>query len=66
MFSSGEKLDVLYNNRDIFISAINNGQIVCMEDYLEEYGPDLLEQIPESRWAATASATPYPPIRRSP
>ena len=25
MFSSGEKLDVLYNNRDIFISAINNG-----------------------------------------
>ena len=53
MFSSGEKLDVLYNNRDIFISAINNGQIVCMEDYLEEYGPDLLEQIPESRWAAT-------------
>ena len=28
MLSSGEKLDVLYNNRDIFVSAVNNGQIV--------------------------------------
>ena len=47
MLSSGEKLDVLYNNRDIFVSAINNGQIISMEEYLPEYGPDLLEQIPE-------------------
>lgn len=51
MLSSGEKLDVLYNNRDIFVSAINNGQIISMEEYLPEYGPDLLEQIPEERWA---------------
>lgn len=49
MLSSGEKLDVLYNNRDIFVSAINNGQIISMEEYLPEYGPDLLEQIPEER-----------------
>lgn len=54
MLSSGEKLDVLYNNRDIFVSAINNGQIVSMEEYLPEYGPDLLEQIPEERWATTS------------
>ena len=39
MLSSGEKLDVLYNNRDIFVSAINNGQIISMEEYLPEYGP---------------------------
>ena len=32
MLSSGEKLDVLYNNRDIFVSAVNNGQIVPMEE----------------------------------
>ena len=54
MLSSGEKLDVLYNNRDIFVSAINNGQIISMEEYLPEYGPDLLEQIPEERWATTS------------
>ena len=34
MLSSGEKLDVLYNTRDIFVSAINNGQIISMEEYL--------------------------------
>lgn len=54
MLSSGEKLDVLYNNRDIFVSAINNGQIISMEEYLPKYGPDLLEQIPEERWATTS------------
>ena len=54
MLSSGEKLDVLYNNRDIFVSAINNGQIVSMEEYLPEYGPDLLELVPEERWATTS------------
>lgn len=54
MLSSGEKLDVLYNNRDIFVSAVNNGQIVPMEEYLSEYGPDLLTEIPEERWACTS------------
>ncbi len=54
MLSSGEKLDVMYNNRDIFVSAINNGQIVSMEEYLPEYGPDLLELVPEERWATTS------------
>ncbi len=54
MLSSGEKLDVLYNNRDIFVSAVNNGQIVPMEEYLSEYGPDLFTEIPEERWACTS------------
>lgn len=54
MFSSGEKLDLLYNNRDIFVSAINNGQIVCLDEYLPEYGPNLLAQIPPERLATTS------------
>lgn len=54
MFSSGEKLDLLYNNREIFVSAVNNGQIVEMTPYLEEYGKDLLEQIPQERWDCTS------------
>ena len=49
-----EKLDLLYNNRDIFVSAVNNGQIVEMTPYLEEYGKDLLEQIPQERWDCTS------------
>lgn len=54
MLSSGEKLDVLYNNRDIFVSAVNNGQILAMDEYLPEYGADLLSEIPEERWACTS------------
>lgn len=54
MLSSGEKLDLMYNNRDIFVSAVNNGQIVAMDEYLPEYGPDILKDIPEERWATTS------------
>ena len=54
MLSSGEKLDLMYNNRDIFVSAVNNGQIVAMDEYLPEYGPDILSEIPEERWATTS------------
>ena len=45
MFSSGEKLDMLYNNREIFVSAVNNGQIVEIGQYFDEYAPDLKSAI---------------------
>lgn len=54
MLSSGEKLDIMYNNRDIFVSAINSGQITDITPYLETYGKDLLEQIPQERLACTS------------
>jgi putative aldouronate transport system substrate-binding protein len=53
MFSSGEKLDMLYNNRDIFTSAVSNGQIVEIGQYLDEYAPEMKAQISEEDWACT-------------
>ena len=53
MFSSGEKLDMLYNNRDIFSSAVSNGQIVEIGQYLDEYAPEMKEQISADDWACT-------------
>lgn len=54
MLSSGEKLDLMYNNRDIFVSAVNNGQIVEIGKYLDEYGKEMKEQISEDNWACTS------------
>ncbi len=53
MFSSGEKLDLLYNNRDIFASAVSNGQIVEIGQYLDEYAPEMKAQISKEDWACT-------------
>lgn len=53
MFSSGEKLDMLYNNRDIFSSAVSNGQIVEIGQYMDEYAPDMKAQISADDWACT-------------
>lgn len=53
MFSSGEKLDMLYNNRDIFSSAVSNGQIVEIGQYLDEYAPEMKAQISADDWACT-------------
>ncbi|MBP1755356.1 MAG: hypothetical protein H6Q59_1754 [Firmicutes bacterium] len=53
MFSSGEKLDMLYNNRDIFSSAVSNGQIVEIGQYMDEYAPEMKAQISADDWACT-------------
>ncbi len=53
MFSSGEKLDMLYNNRDIFTSAVSNGQIAEIGQYLDEYAPEMKAQISKEDWACT-------------
>ena len=54
MLTSGEKLDLMYNNRDIFVSAVNNGQIVEIGQYLDKYGKEMKEQITEDNWACTS------------
>ncbi len=54
MFSSGEKLDMLYNNRDIFSSAVSNGQIVEIGQYMDEYAPEMKAQISAEDWACTS------------
>ena len=53
MLSSGEKLDMLWNNRDIFVSAVNNGQIVEIGQYFDEYAPEMKAQISPSDWQCT-------------
>jgi putative aldouronate transport system substrate-binding protein len=53
MFSSGEKLDMLYNNRDIFASAVSNGQILEIGQYLDDYAPEMKAQISKEDWACT-------------
>lgn len=54
MFASGEKLDMLYNNRDIFTSAVSNGQIVEIGQYMDEYAPEMKAQISAEDWACTS------------
>ncbi|MEG2020319.1 MAG: ABC transporter substrate-binding protein [Oscillospiraceae bacterium] len=54
MFSSGEKLDMLYNNRDIFVSAVNSGQILEIGEYLDEYAPEMKAAISEDDWATVS------------
>ncbi|MCI8626454.1 MAG: ABC transporter substrate-binding protein [Lachnospiraceae bacterium] len=53
MLSSGEKLDLIYNNRDIFASAVSNGQIVEIGQYFDEYAPEMKAAISEEDWACT-------------
>lgn len=54
MFSSGEKLDMLYNNRGIFVSAVNSGQIVEIGQYFDEYAPELKALISDDDWATVS------------
>ena len=53
MFSSGEKLDMLYSDRGNFTSAVSNGQIVEIGQYLDEYAPEMKAQISAEDWACT-------------
>ena len=50
MLSSGEKLDLFPNFVISLLSAANNGQIVPLDDLLNEYGPDILASVPEAEW----------------
>jgi putative aldouronate transport system substrate-binding protein len=53
MLASDEKLDMLYNNRDIFASAVSNNQIVEIGQYLDEYAPEMKAAISPDDWACT-------------
>lgn len=50
MLSSGEKLDLFPNFVISLLSAANNGQIVPLDDLLNEYGQDILAGVPEAEW----------------
>ena len=50
MLSSGEKLDLFPNFVISLLSAANNGQIVPLDDLLQEYGQDILQDVPEAEW----------------
>ncbi len=50
MLTSGEKLDMLYNGRGSFVSAVNNGQIVEIGQYLDEYAPEMKAAISPEDW----------------
>lgn len=50
MLSSGEKLDLFPNFVFSTITAANTGQILPIDDLLEEYGKDILEAVPEEEW----------------
>ena len=50
MLTSGEKLDMLYNGRDTFVSAVNSGQIVEIGQYLDEYAPEMKKAISAGDW----------------
>lgn len=52
--SSGEKLDLFYTNRDPFNSAVNNGQVVALNDILKTNGKDLLKNISEADLRCTS------------
>ncbi len=54
MFSSGEKLDMLYNDRGSFTSAVSNGQVVEIGQYMDEYAPEMIAQISADDWACTS------------
>ena len=53
MLTSGEKLDMFYNNRDSFASSVSNGQIVEIGQYLDEYAPEMKSEISKEDWACT-------------
>jgi len=50
MLTSGEKLDMLYNGRGTFVSAVNNGQVVEIGQYLDEYAPEMKAAIRAEDW----------------
>lgn len=50
MLTSGEKLDMLYSGRGTFVSSVNNGQIVEIGQYLDEYAPEMKAAISAEDW----------------
>lgn len=50
MLASGEKLDLMYQYCGNVTSAISSGQILPLDEYLEESGKDLLTEIGEDDW----------------
>lgn len=50
MLASGEKLDLMYQYCGNVTSAISSGQILPLDEYLDEYGQDLKSEIGESDW----------------
>lgn len=50
MLSSGEKLDLFPNFSFSTITAANTGQILSIDDLLEEYGKDILDVVSEEEW----------------
>ncbi|MFI3200188.1 MAG: ABC transporter substrate-binding protein [Eubacteriales bacterium] len=51
--TSGEKLDLFYENRATYVSAASSGQILEVGQYFDEYGPDLRNVISDSSWNTT-------------
>jgi putative aldouronate transport system substrate-binding protein len=54
MLSSGEKIDLMPSLGLTVPNAANSGQVVALNDLLEEYGQDMLKQIPQSDWESTS------------
>ncbi len=52
MISSGEKLDLFFDGGMGISSSVNSGQIMALDELLNEYGQDILADIPEDEWAA--------------
>ena len=50
MLSSGEKMDLLPNLGVAMLTAANNGQILPLDDLLQDTGKDLLRMITEDEW----------------
>lgn len=50
MLSSGEKMDLLPNLGVAMLTAANNGQILPLDDLLQDTGKDLLQMITEDEW----------------
>jgi putative aldouronate transport system substrate-binding protein len=54
MLSSGEKLDLMPSLGLTVPNAANNGMVHPLNDLLEQYGKDMLEQIPQEDWECTS------------
>lgn len=54
MLSSGEKIDLMPSLGLTVPNAANSGQVVPLNDLLEQYGKDMLEQIPQADWDSTS------------
>jgi len=52
MLAAGEKLDLLRNVSDV-VTMATNGQALPLNDYLQTYGKEMWEMIPEVEWAAS-------------